>query len=104
MQRRIRVGKAAARLVGGEREIVGIEKRIDLSELLGTDNAGFDADPLLISNIPAQSLFVFRRHDLDEPGGGKAGRAGADFLVPVAEDAQTLMGEPRLQGTGGSQV
>ena len=44
-----------------------------------------------------QSIFVFRSHDLNKPGRDKAGRAGADFLIPVAKDVQTLVGQSRLR-------
>ena len=31
------------------------------------------------------------------PVGGEAGRVGADFLIPVAKDVQTLLGQSRFR-------
>ena len=97
MQRRVRVRKAAARLVGGHGEIAGVEKGIDLPQLLAVDDAGVDADRLLIGDVLAQPIFVLWGDDLNEPDGAEGGRAGADFLIPVAKDAQAFVRESRLR-------
>src|SRR5829696_2331633 len=97
MQRRVRVRKAAARLESGHGEIAGVEKGINLPQLLAVHNTGVDADRLLTRDVLAQPIFVLWGNDLNEPDGAESWRAGADLLIPVTKDAQAFVGELRLR-------
>src|SRR5271166_5961048 len=94
-----RVGIAAMRLVGGQRDILKVYIRIDAMELLGRDDIGIDAESALHGDIGAESLDVgLTDHDsessLDKPA------FATDDIGPIPEVSTAGLRESDLRREG----